>query len=97
MSNEIESRIARLERVGRRWRWAAMLLACVVMLGMGMAMQDGLGRDDGLGSRDLIEDSQGVSDPNGFAVFVRRDGNVVIVKHDGTIIRTSNQPMAVGF
>ncbi|XAL99708.1 hypothetical protein OT109_19280 [Phycisphaeraceae bacterium D3-23] len=97
MTTALESRIERLEKTGRRWRWIATALACVVMLGAGMAMQDGIGRDIDVSSRDLIEDSQAVSDPDGFAVFVRRDGNVVIVKEDGTIIRTNNQPMAIGF
>lgn len=97
MQKETETRIERLEKSGRRWRWAATALACVVMLGAGMAMQDGLDEIDAPRGHANTEASAGVADASGFAVFVRSDGNLVIVHGDGSIIRTSNQPMAVGF
>lgn len=89
-------RLTELQRSNRLLRKACAGLAAVILLGVGMAMQAGLEGNDVTGTA-LIEASQAVSDPNGFAVFVRRDGNVVIVKEDGTIIRTNSQPMAIGF
>lgn len=89
--------VSQLQHTNRWLRRYCAVLAGVVVLGAGMAMQAGLDRDGDVGNVELILDSQAVSDPDGFAVFVRRDGNVVIVKEDGTIIRTNNQPMLIGF
>lgn len=38
-----------------------------------------------------------VNDSAGFAVFVREDGNLVIVHKSGKVIKTTDQPMAVRF
>jgi hypothetical protein len=95
--NPTNDSIGQLQRANRWLRRCCVVLAGAVILGAGMAMQAGLDRDGDTRNIDLIEDSQAVSDPDGFAVFVRRDGNVVIVKEDGTIIRTNNQPMLIGF
>jgi len=94
---ETSQQLEELQRSNRLLRRACAVLAGGVLLGAGMAMQAGIDRDDAPAGAALIEASEAVSDANGFAVFVRSDGNVVIVKEDGTIIRTNSQPMAVGF
>lgn len=96
MPTDLEARLARLEQAGHRWRWGCAALACALLLVTGLAMQAEF-QDNTVRTNSLTEASESVSDGEGFAVFVRRDGNVVIVHADGTVIRTSNQPMVVDF
>ncbi len=96
MSNEQE-RITQLEKVNRRWKWACGAAASLFLLGAGMAMQDGLGDGQHDGGTGAVEAAVSVHDSTGFAVFARPDGNLVIVKEDGTVIRTQNQPLSISF
>ena len=45
----------------------------------------------------MSEGAVGVSDSTGFGVFLRHDGNFVVVREDGSYTVTKGQPMAVRF
>lgn len=96
MQNE-QTRIEHLERANRKLKLMCGAAASVLLLGMGMAMQ--AARDAGHhdGGADAIEAAVPVHDSTGFVVFARTDGNLIIVKKDGSIVRTKNQPLSVSF
>lgn len=92
-----QQRIEQLSTSNRRLKMVCGALAAVVLLGIGMAMQAGLDEGQHDGGTGVVEAAVPVHDSTGFAVFARPDGNVVIIKEDGTIIRTQNQPLSVSF
>lgn len=88
--------IERIQQTNRRLKLVCTALAAVVLLGVGLA----LAQPDNatpFESTTIPHTSVGVHDSTGFAVFVRADGNLVIVKSDGRVIETKGQPMAVRF
>lgn len=95
MSQE-QKRIDQLTRINRRLKLVCAATASVLLLGIGMAMQDGL-NDGPASGGSAVDAAVSVHDSTGFAVFARPDGNLVIVKEDGTVIRTQNQPLSVSF
>jgi len=97
MVEQQDTRIEQLTRTNRRLKLVCGGLASLFLLGAGMAMQAGLAPGNHDGGTGVVEAAVGVSDSTGFAVFARPDGNVVIVKDDGTVIRTQNQPLSVSF
>lgn len=92
-----DQRIDRLTRTNRRLKAACAALGACLLLGAGLAAQRG--PDDAIPfeSTTIPHEAVGVHDSTGFAVFVRADGNLVIIKSDGRVIQTKNQPMAVRF
>ena len=91
-----QQQIEELTRSNRRLKLACGACASLLLLGVGMAMQAGRAGDH-LGGAGTVEAAVPVNDSTGFAVFARPDGNLVIVKEDGTIIRTQNQPLSISF
>ena len=89
--------IDQLRRVNRRLKLACAALCAVILLGVGVAMQDASGAGSGLGGGAMVQGEVAVHESTGFAVFVRSDGNLVIVQNDGKVIQTKDQPMAVRF
>lgn len=88
--------IERVQRTNRQLKLACAALAAMVLLGTGLALAQ---PDNAIPfeSTTIPHTSVGVHDSTGFAVFVRADGNLVIVKSDGRVIETKGQPMAVRF
>ncbi|MFN3165813.1 MAG: hypothetical protein ACE37H_01980 [Phycisphaeraceae bacterium] len=97
MAAQDHDRIEQLSRTNRRLKLLCGGLASLFLLGVGMAMQGELGEGNHDGGTGAVEAAVGVSDSTGFAVFARPDGNVVIVKDDGTTIATQHQPLSVSF
>lgn len=91
------ARIEQLRRDNRRLKLACAALASVLLLGVGVAMQDGPGPVSGLRGEAMVQGGLSVNESTGFAVFVRSDGNLVIVQRDGKVTQTEDQPMAVRF
>lgn len=85
-----------LMRKNRRLKIVCAVLGSLLLLGIGVAQR---GPDHAIPfeATTIPHHAVGVHDSTGFAVFVRADGNLVIIKSDGRVIETKNQPMAVAF
>lgn len=95
--SDSQQRIEQLTRSNRILKLTCAVTASLFFMGAGMAMQAGFNDGQHDGGDGMVEAAVPVHDSTGYAVFARVDGNLIIVKEDGTVIRTQNQPLSVSF
>lgn len=96
MNNDMAN-IEKLVRSNRRLKAACALMGAALALMVGLNFEGTADAQPGLNEELVATNAVSVDDSTGFAVFVRHDGKLVIVKEDGTVIQTDGHPMAVGF
>lgn len=96
MKNDM-AKIEQLARSNRRLKAACAVMGAALALMVGLNYEDTADAQTGLNEELVATNAVSVDDSTGFAVFVRQDGKLVIVKEDGTVIQSDGHPMAVGF